>query len=61
MRKVKQYLKAGCHIVWVFFPEREEIQVWESGGSDRIFGISETLEAPELLPGFSVPVAELFE
>jgi len=26
----------------------------------RIYGVSETLELPEVLPGFSVPVASLF-
>ncbi len=24
MRKVKQYLAAGCHTVWIFYPERRK-------------------------------------
>jgi Uma2 family endonuclease len=61
MRKVKQHLAAGCHTVWVVYPERQEIHVFESSGADRLLHIGDRIEAPELLPGFSVPVAEFFE
>ena len=61
MRKTKQYFKAGCHSVWIVYPERREIHVLEAGGEDRILGEGDTLDCPELLPGFSVAVKELFE
>jgi Uma2 family endonuclease len=61
MRKVKQYLAAGCHTVWVVYPERQEIHVFESSGADRLLHAGDMIEAPELLPGFSVPVAGFFE
>jgi Uma2 family endonuclease len=61
MRKVKQYFAAGCHTVWIVYPDRQEIHVLEAGGADRLLRIGDTVEAPELLPGFSVPVAEFFE
>ena len=60
MRKVKQYFAAGCHTVWIVYPERREIQVLEAAGADRLLGIGDTLEAPELLPGFSAPVQSIF-
>jgi Uma2 family endonuclease len=59
-RKVKQYLAAGCHTVWVVYPEREKVVVFEASGSERTLQAGDLLEAPELLPGFSVKVAELF-
>jgi Uma2 family endonuclease len=61
MRKVKQYFAAGCHTVWIVYPERREVNVLEASGSDRLLTVSDTLEAPDLLPGFSLTVAALFE
>ena len=60
-RKVKQYLAAGCHTVWVLYPKRKQVDVHEGSGVIRTVSWKEVLEAPELLPGFSVKVAELFE
>jgi Uma2 family endonuclease len=61
MRKVKQYFAAGCHTVWIVYPERREVNVLEASGADRLLTVSDTLEAPDLLPGFSLSVAALFE
>jgi len=60
MRKVKQYFAAGCHTVWIVYPERREIHVLEASGTDRLLRPGDLLEAPDLLPGFSVPVALIF-
>lgn len=60
-RKVKQYLAAGCHTVWVVHPERREVNIFEATGADRTVTADQILEAPELLPGFSIRVGELFE
>ena len=59
-RKVQQYLKAGAHTVWVVYPDTKEVNVIDKSG-DRWLDASDTLDAPELLPGFSVPVASFFE
>src|SRR5579864_5809128 len=61
MRKVKQYFAAGCHTVWIVDPDQQEVNVLEASGVDRLLKAGDTIEAPELLPGFSVPVAEFFE
>jgi Uma2 family endonuclease len=61
MRKVRQYLKAGSHTVWIVYPETKQVHVFEAAGPDRILHPGDVLEAPTLLPGFSVPVASLFE
>jgi Uma2 family endonuclease len=61
MRKVKQYLAAGAHTVWVFDPDRREVDVFEASGAERTLTAKQVLKAPNLLPGFSIKVAELFE
>jgi Uma2 family endonuclease len=60
-RKVKQYLAAGCHTVWVVYPKSKKVVVFEASGAERTLLSDDTLEAPELLPGFSVKVADLFD
>jgi Uma2 family endonuclease len=59
-RKVKQYLAAGCHTVWVVYPKSKKVDVFEASGAVRTFRSGDRLEAPQLLPGFSVKVADLF-
>jgi Uma2 family endonuclease len=59
-RKVKQYLAAGCHTVWVVYPNSRKVDVFEASGAERTLRSGDRLEAPELLPGFSVKVAGLF-
>jgi Uma2 family endonuclease len=61
MRKVKQYFAAGTHTVWIVYPDRREVQLLEAKGTDRLLREDDTIEAPELLPGFSVPIAEFFD
>jgi Uma2 family endonuclease len=60
-RKVDQYLDAGVRVVWVVYPYTREVHVFREGGAASVLGPDDILEAPELLPGFAVPVAQLFE
>jgi Uma2 family endonuclease len=60
MRKIKQYLAAGTHTVWVIYPEQKQVHVIEAAGADRILNAPDMLDCPELLPGFSVLVESLF-
>jgi Uma2 family endonuclease len=61
MRKVKQYLAAGCQVVLVINREPEEIDVFKADGTEYTLVAADTLEIPELLPGFFVKVGDLFE
>jgi Uma2 family endonuclease len=61
MRKVRQYLNAGRHTVWVVHPEEKQVHVMTRSGEDRIVSSGEVLESPDLLPGFSVAIDSLFE
>ena len=59
--KVSDYLAAGCRLVWVVNPAREEVSVFRSPFAPRILTGEHVLEGEDVLPGFSVTVAELFE
>jgi Uma2 family endonuclease len=57
--KVRQYLQAGS-AVWVVYPEDRTVHVFETSKNARVLEADDLLEAPTLLPGFSVRVSELF-
>lgn len=59
-RKVLEYLSAGVSLVWVAYPSARTIHVFRADGSSAVLRESDTLDARGLLPGFSVPVANLF-
>jgi Uma2 family endonuclease len=59
-KKVDQYLKAGAHTVWVVYPDTREVLGFTADHVQR-YGVEDMLEDRELLPGFSLPVSELFD
>ena len=66
--KVSQYLAAGTKAVWLFYPnERPNTRLayrYFPGKLEpevRSADAGHAFEEPELLPGFSIPVAQVFE
>lgn len=59
--KVADYLAAGTRLVWVVDPEVETVVVYRSLLSPRTLHSEESLAGEDVLPGFHVDVAELFE
>lgn len=61
--KALQYLPAGVQTVWIIWPGRREVDVWRSGSPEPVVTLKSDnqLEDPELLPGFSLRVAEIFD
>ncbi len=60
-RKIRQYFAAGAQSVWVVYPETREIEIWrEAARPQVVLQDTDLLEAPDLLPGFSLPVGSIF-
>lgn len=59
--KVADYLAAGARMVWVVDPETEQITVHRPLLSPRTLKGEDRLEGEDVVPGFAVTVAELFE
>jgi len=57
--KVALYLGAGVKSVWVVYPPTKTVQVHRTGTSIHLTA-DDTITEPDLLPGFSCKVAELF-
>jgi Uma2 family endonuclease len=59
LAKVQEWLAAGCQVVWVVDPDKETVAVYSSSGAEH-FQQSDTLSGRDVLPGFSLAVAEIF-
>ena len=59
--RVQDYLRAGTRQVWVLWPGTRSVTVHHPDGVARELGPDATLDGGNVLPGFSTPVAELFE
>lgn len=59
LRKKERYRGCGTAEVWIIAPETREVMVYSAGG-DRILRQDAELST-ELMPGFRLPVKNLFE
>ena len=60
-RKVAEYLSAGSQMVWVVYPAGRRVVIHRADGSVLSYGGDDVITDEELLPGFSLPLSEIFE
>jgi Uma2 family endonuclease len=60
LAKVRDWLGAACRRVWVVDPRTRTVSVHRSASEIVVLSESDTLTDEELLPGFRLPVAEIF-
>ena len=58
--KVQRYLAAGVRLVWLVEPRHRRVTVFRPGQPERVLGPDDELDGGDVLPGFRLPVAELF-
>jgi Uma2 family endonuclease len=58
--KIEMWLAAGVKLLWEVYPNTRTIRAHRPDGTITLIRAADTLTAPDVLPGFSVPVAELF-
>ena len=58
--KAHEYLDAGARLGWVVDPPAHTVRVHEPGRTPRVLGMDAALDGSEVLPGFTLPLAELF-
>jgi Uma2 family endonuclease len=57
--KVLRYLEAGV-LLWVVYPETREVEMYAPGQDMRKLGIADTLDGGDVLPGFRLPLKDIF-
>jgi Uma2 family endonuclease len=58
--KVQWYLAAGCPLVWVVDPQRRTAAVYRPEAAVRQLGAADALDGEDVLPGFRLPLADLW-
>ena len=60
-RKVAEYLSAGSQRVWAVYPASRRVLIHSADGSVLSYGADDVIADEELLPGFSLPLSEIFD
>lgn len=58
--KAAYYLKNGSRLVWLVYPEKRLVEVYQGSGEIEILTEGDSLEGKTVLPNFSLPVKNLF-
>ncbi len=58
--KVAEYLAAGARLVWLVYPRTQTVTVYRANGTVEERTVGQTLDGEDVVPGFSLPVAEVF-
>lgn len=60
--KAQLYLAKGVRLVWIVWIEKQKVDVWRPGSDAPIttLSASDTLDGLDVLPGFTLRIADLF-
>ncbi|MBW3539538.1 MAG: Uma2 family endonuclease [Planctomycetes bacterium] len=59
-RKLREYFAAGVELVWLIDPRKRTVEVYASPRQRQILTANDVLDGGTVLPGFVLPLAELF-
>jgi Uma2 family endonuclease len=60
-RKLVEYFEAGVLLVWYVDPRKQTVRVYTSPDESKLVRGKQILDGGAVLPGFSLPLAELFK
>ncbi len=60
-RKVSEYLSAGVQAIWLVHPGRKSITIHTQDEDVVVLTMDDELDGGDVLPGFRLPVADIFE
>lgn len=61
--KAQLYLERGVRLVWVIWPDAQEVDMWRPTAPTApvtTLGVNDALDGLDVVPGFTMPVADLF-
>jgi Uma2 family endonuclease len=59
-QRVVEYFAAGTRLMWVIYPKTRRVHVFTSDRDVTILNVGDTLTGGDVLPGFVLPLANLF-
>lgn len=60
-RKLNDYFTAGVELVWIIDPATRSAEVYDARNQRRVVSFDESLSGGDVLPGFELPLKQLFE
>ena len=58
--KLVEYFESGCRLAWVINPDEESVLVYRKPQPEKLLKMTDSLDGEEIVPGFSLAIAELF-
>ncbi len=61
--KAKLYIERGVRLVWILWPNRQEVDVWRPtspAAPVATLDVNDTLDGFDVLPGFTLSIGKLF-
>lgn len=61
-QKLKEYFESGCRLMWIVDPKSQTIAVFDAVTEtpSQLLTIADTLDGGAVLPGFTLPLSQLF-
>ena len=60
-QKLKEYFDSGTRLIWYVEPKDRTVAVYHAAGDPtRVLAESDALDGEQVVPGFAMPVADLF-
>jgi Uma2 family endonuclease len=59
-QRIVDYLEAGVRLVWAIDPHSRTAVAYHADGSARLVRADDVLDGEDIVPGFRLPLAELF-
>jgi len=59
--RLKDFFASGTRLAWVIDPDKQRVEVCHSPTHRKLIGSGGVLEGQDVLPGFQLPIADLFK
>ncbi|NET45605.1 Uma2 family endonuclease [Okeania sp. SIO2B3] len=59
-QKIVEYFENNCRLVWVINPDKKSVLVYHKPQPDKLLQVADNLDGEDILPGFILPVTDLF-
>lgn len=59
--KVRRYQRGGTRLIWVIWPETQQVDVWHHDDlAPSTLGMEDALDGEDVVPGFLHPISSIF-
>jgi len=58
--KVNEYLAAGVQLIWIVYPIQRTVTIYAADRAARVLNEADTLDGGDVLPGFTLSIADIF-